>query len=629
MGYRTQLAALVASATLVLSACKSDTKAHQADPNAGKSGATDAAPMEITDRSPLVAGPGTIVTLTGKNFRSGLKLAALGLQGAAMPAVTVESDTKATFTMPAGAAFGPLALTLEQDGTSQRISVFFEAGQTDFPIITDSADQICTGKKFYNASGTLTEGTKNCSGTALANCKSDGEVGCATTAAYKAVKMANFTDGDIRTGVTVAGIDGALSGAPAACSSDGQLGCLSVTNFPAVDKVVKLTAGNIKDGVIIAGVTGDYPSATNVLAGADGTADLDLATFDAKVKAAAAFEWFDSTGARYTNTGDTDIIQAKIANGETIFGTTGNLVGGAAPAAWDLRAGVTVGAVTGKLKSNCRNGVNSAIIDHTFPGLAATLTNGNDELAMPAHGLSPNDEVRILYTTEPTGLNNFTTYYVIVLDAGRIQLSTTSGPGAAFDFTGDGADVTVHRWNDGTRNIWDTIDDHNSGGFSLSQYPAGWSADNFCGGVDTPAGGDEDLVWQDVTATASGAAGCDTAGDECRMKDKISGLEWSEYGGVMSLGWRGAVEYCENLTHDSQSDWRLPTQKELMDAYTHGIRSADNANWLTAAQMDAVYFWSASSVSNDPGSAWIVNLANGITFYANKDVTGYHAVCVR
>ena len=86
--------------------------------------------------------------------------------------------------------------------------------------------------------------------------------------------------------------------------------------------------------------------------------------------------------------------------------------------------------------------------------------------------------------------------------------------------------------------------------------------------------------------------------------------------------------------YNGQTGWRLPTQKELMEAYTHGIRSAARTNWMTEANMNSA-IWSGSSVSDDPGasnafqsSAWFVLLAFGNTYYSSK-YGSYQVVCVR
>jgi hypothetical protein len=85
------------------------------------------------------------------------------------------------------------------------------------------------------------------------------------------------------------------------------------------------------------------------------------------------------------------------------------------------------------------------------------------------------------------------------------------------------------------------------------------------------------------------------------------------------------VTYCDGLTHNGKSDWRIPTQKELMNAAEHGIRSTQSSNF---AGNFNVYFWSGSTVSYYTNGAWYVNLANGSTSNYHKNFT-YSVICVR
>lgn len=481
--------------------------------------AGEAQTFEITGRTPALVGPGGEVTLVGTGFSQDMTLVADGTT----LSMSVDSDSQARFVAPASGATGPIQLTAQLGATSQTISIFFDGGKTDYPIWSGNASAICRGTLYYDEDGTLLEGTKSCDtddassdsdeedgpSQIYQDCATDGEVGCITTSNFKAARVDNFSSNDIRSGVTVAGVAGSLSGAPSSCSSDGEVGCLASATFPAVDKAAKLTAqaskirssltiagvagslsdcgadgdgacyvdgsafkalsptsvdaskmlstltllgvqgtltsrgswdltttfpgagyytgvtqtptqgaikagaqilgitGNypsassplvgadgttdlsslaastsagtyewfesdgtrrtgtisdagtvtpstsdqsfttsvyrqftvagdadlvaakIKSGVSLFGVSGDYPSSSNPLAGADGTADLDSATFDAKIKSATNFEWFDASGTRYARGGDADITAGNIADGITVFGTTGTLAGGA------------------------------------------------------------------------------------------------------------------------------------------------------------------------------------------------------------------------------------------------------------------------------------------------------------
>ncbi len=205
--------------------------------------------------------------------------------------------------------------------------------------------------------------------------------------------------------------------------------------------------------------------------------------------------------------------------------------------------------------------------------------------------------------------------------ADTFQLATTSG-GAAINFTTNGANVVVYKWGDGIRDIWDTVDDYNYGGsvFTAAETPAAWTSDNFCGGVGTAT---SSAVWMDTTTDGA----CDSAGDECRFKDKITGIEWSEFQST-SATWGTAITICANLSFGGVGAWRLPTKKELMAASEHGIYSAATANWLTQVAMDTNQIWSSSTVSSVETRAWAGYLDDwDIDYYYKSELKG--VVCVR
>ncbi len=438
-----------------------------------------------------------------------------------------------------------------------------------------------------------------------------GSMGTLTVPAAANVRTANGVFGQNGTAITPTLAD---------CSTDGGIACVTVAAFKAAD-MTNVVPAKIKSGVTIAGVVGDYPSATNALAGADGTADLVLATFDAKIKAATNFEWFDSSGNRYVNSGDADIVDGNIASTANIFGTQGIVTVPTSPDAWDIRAGQVVNGVTGKLKVACRNSGNTTLFDAgEFKN--ATADSTLNFFTVPAHGYANNDTIRFTAETAPTGLTaTTTTYYVRSSTVDSFQLATLFG-GEAIDFTTNGANIAVYKWGGGIVDIWDTVDDFNYDGvpFTATSTPAPWTSDNFCGGVGVESSSD---VWTDTTTDST----CDNPSDECRFRDKISGLEWSE---LQSAGaaWGLAMTTCANLSFGGSGAWRLPTQKELMTAYVHGIYSARNANWLSKDQINFRFFWSSTMLSFDENYARVVFLDDGYTFYYPKSAL-YQVVCVR
>ena len=562
--------------------------------------------------------------------------------------VDLVSDREAKLLVPDGPPGEMKAVAVLNDKSTPSEASFYRLSG-DYPLITADPAITCKGVKFYNQKGELLEGTKNCStgivkvepsiilqgktiggvagtlvlpepdevvdgvsygaggtqytGTADSEgpgeCNFDGAIDCVANGAFKAAATSGLAD-KVLSGETVAGIPGnvslpaadkALSASPSYgsfsapitpsyspdfpdvanvkagdtvngasgelgdCSTEGATGCVATSSFKAASSSV-LLAGNIKSGVTIGGQLGDYPSSSYPLDGASGTRDLDSATFSAKIKSDTEFEYWSSDGARYTGQGDSDISGSNIASGIRIFGTSGSLA--AAQCIASTHGGCESDAACRWTGSACeinpwhiRSGV--TILGQTGSIKANCRNRANSSIY--------NSD------TLPPGIS-----------------STTAG--------------TSIDW-------WDTIDNFNNNLDLLpTQQPSGWTSDQLCGKE----------LWSDVTADGA----CDAAGDDCMMKDNVTGLIWSEgypVSGAASedttKNWSDAVSHCDSLIYGGRTDWRLPTQIELMTAYNHGIRelgykgggtirpSGDTLsnNNMFIANVDT-YFWSASSVSS-------------------------------
>ena len=88
-----------------------------------------------------------------------------------------------------------------------------------------------------------------------------------------------------------------------------------------------------------------------------------------------------------------------------------------------------------------------------------------------------------------------------------------------------------------------------------------------------------------------------------------------------------AINACANLTltsgGTSNTDWYLPSQKELQEAYASGMYNQAGATFTTTS-----FFWSSTECSDNSSYAWRVYLRSGYTGNSNKTVSS--AVrCVR
>jgi hypothetical protein len=467
----------------------------------------------------------------------------------------------------------------------------------------------------------------------LADCSADGAQGCYTVSAFRAGTYAGAA-AKIISGQTLLGVAGSATAAPADCSSDGQTNCVAIATYPAL-KLSLLTPAVLKNGTVINGVTGAYPSSTYTLPSAGATADLDAATFNAKVKSSTSFECWDSAGTYQIGAGSANITAANIVSGTSIFGTTGTAATPVAPNAWDVRVGTVINGVTGQLKTTCRDRVNSSLRDAGLPYSVTAVSTGADTLTISGHPFTSNMAVRVGALTAPTGITlDTTTYYVIVVDANTIKLSATSGPGSQVDITGAGSTVKVYRWNDGTKDWWDTVEDYNNNGSFPTEVVTAWGSQTDCA----------DDVWTDSTLDGT----CNATTDDCIMKDKITNLLWSEMrpatGSAPSTTgetFAEAIQRCAALNFGGYTGWRLPTQKELIEAYTHGLRyvgyngsgtirgsGSNNNNDMFLPDVDQ-YFWSSTILSSDAAKAVVGDFTTGFQYGTPKTDTYPKTACVR
>lgn len=438
------------------------------------------------------------------------------------------------------------------------------------------------------------------------SCSTDGATGCVTVSSFKAANMAMAVPGNIKAGITIAGVSGAYPSStyrlPSADSSITDLTGMGSTtaagsyewwsssgdrytgsimagptmtpatstqtfsdanalyNSSTVAGDLNLTAGKIKSGTTLFGVVGSYPSDSFPLAGADTTPDLDEASFDAKIKSNSLFEWFDSSGVRYRYSGDSDIVEANIATGVNVFGTVGSATNG------------------GKSECSYDGQVNCTAVSN-FPAMAMSNISTWDLRKGKTAG----------------GIAGSLTFYKNM--ANTALFNRTNGTGA---LTGIDA--------------FDTIDDYNNGGSFPTQNPSGWDQ-------ATGANWQRDSL-SDTGTNGSGASNGICDGSEvCVYKDQFTGLFWLKGDGSKRT-WEEAIRYCDSTTQGNYQDWRLPTQKELLQAYTNGITSQKQALNLSAS-----LFWSSTTTSLNTSKAFLVELLAGRVYENSKsDNDDYYSV---
>ena len=258
------------------------------------------------------------------------------------------------------------------------------------------ADKVVSGQSVAGIAGNFTSpnptkvhvnnGPFGVAGTSLtptlADCASDGGINCVAVAAYPAAKLANFSNVDIRSGVTVAGVAGALSGAPSACASDGAVGCLSTSTYAAALRTN--LAPKILTGNTVAGVPGSAIAESHINCATDGATGCVAVTN----YAAAA----------------TNGLASKVLSGSTVAGVTGNVT---LPTAANVYSGIQfgvngtglTGALTLPAPGNVRAlagafGINGTSVTPTLPDCSADggigcVTVGPNYASALTTGLAP------------------------------------------------------------------------------------------------------------------------------------------------------------------------------------------------------------------------------------------------
>lgn len=143
-----------------------------------------------------------------------------------------------------------------------------------------------------------------------------------------------------------------------------------------------------------------------------------------------------------------------------------------------------------------------------------------------------------------------------------------------------------------------------------------------------------------------------SVGEDIAWRDERTGVYWSAHQGTMSniftmascdyftsiprSSYDGsdsdcglAINYCATLDFAGRTDWYLPSQKELMQAYIDGIYNQAGIDEASAAAfVTDNYYWSSSEVSFSSNYAWFVYLYNGNPNFSFKTVTDYGVRCV-
>ena len=101
-----------------------------------------------------------------------------------------------------------------------------------------------------------------------------------------------------------------------------------------------------------------------------------------------------------------------------------------------------------------------------------------------------------------------------------------------------------------------------------------------------------------------------TVNGDGTVADGVTGLLWQKTdGGEMTFA--AAIAYCDTLTLGNQTDWRLPTAREVFGILHHDRLNPalDTSSFTKSA---AEYWWSGDRRVDDSTRIWVANAGGGI-----------------
>lgn len=162
--------------------------------------------------------------------------------------------------------------------------------------------------------------------------------------------------------------------------------------------------------------------------------------------------------------------------------------------------------------------------------------------------------------------------------------------------------------------VYDTIDDWGAFTIVPNMNPVGFPAytnSNFIRDPLSDAGG------------INGNGLCDGT-EDCVYWDRLTNLRFSTLGSATT--WELAIASCEVLDYGGYTDWRLPTQKENLQAYINGFASISTV--LGNDRLQNIPQWSATTISGGQAEAYIHSMFAGFAAQANKaNSVAFH--CIR
>lgn len=540
-------------------------------------------PIAITKASPLVAGTGERVTLTGKYFS---RSTVITVAGVAVDDYRFRHANEVSFKLPK-LPFGYRRIHAKAGYNAAVYTILNRADKTDRPIISLHPHEVCQGTSYYSAAGLALVGIKACR---QQLCVQGNRSGCVASEEFPAIDSSTIDPTKIVKTVTVNGVQGQVKPPkplPPDCSLKRASQCLTTSRFVPVDRKL-MSPHNFRRGVSFPslGVTGHYPSAARPLAGGSAVFSLSAHNFAPALSSTSGvpYQYWDAYGKRHIISGDSQLKPENIREDLVVYGVKGVAQeGNYKPCSFtgdgncrarkfdfwavskktlvpeNIRSGYRLGRVKGTYPKAGGAGLGDARGNQLTPGrFEDMLTSSKPYTFFDSVG-KPHT-VRGSANFIPKVIKKDVTIFGVTgqlkqLDTSKIHPATIRAGVKVGKLTG------TLRAN--CRNLGSSPNDTVNDGNKPTQNP--WGSEVFrCAQAN----------WQDLTP-----GGCKRGGKNCIFKDKLTGLVWGGNSGNDKGPQGMAAQYCQGAGRGYKqtgdfgglSGWRLPTVSEISQAYVHGL----------------------------------------------------------
>jgi hypothetical protein len=127
-----------------------------------------------------------------------------------------------------------------------------------------------------------------------------------------------------------------------------------------------------------------------------------------------------------------------------------------------------------------------------------------------------------------------------------------------------------------------------------------------------------------LSLTAFGFSEFSRSGDI--VTDSETGFMWEDQSTIAYNNWKGAIDYCENLTLGGYSDWRLPNINELRSIVDYGRNSP--AIDPVFQNTYSSWYWTSTVYNGNSSFPWLLGFNYGYDYnYYQSD--SYYVRCLR